>query len=78
MADYPKCESCGADDVYARGHKNGCAKLKRLALESAAPDLLAACAKALDYLGRIEEASEGAELRDLLRAAIARATGEVR
>ena len=41
-----------------------------------APDLLAACAKALDYLGRIEEASEGAELRDLLRSAIAKAEAQ--
>ena len=45
-------------------------------LIAAAPDLLAACAKALDYLGRIEEASEGAELRDLLRAAIAKAEAQ--
>ena len=42
-------------------------------LIAAAPDLLAACSAALDYLGRIEEQSEGCELRDTLRAAIARA-----
>ena len=44
-------------------------------LIAAAPDLLAACQEALDYLGRIDEGSEGCELRDSLRAAIAKAEG---
>src|SRR3990167_9404565 len=35
--------------------------------------LVEAAQLALDYLGRIEEGSEGAELRDVLRAAIAKA-----
>ena len=44
-------------------------------LITASPDLLSACREALDYLGRIDEGSEGCELRDSLRAAIAKAEG---
>ena len=45
-------------------------------LIAAAPDLLSACREALDYLGRIDEGSEGCELRDSLRAAIAKAEAQ--
>ena len=44
-------------------------------LIAASPDLLSACRKALDYLGRIDEGSEGCELRGSLRAAIAKVEG---